>query len=133
MRIRVKDWGECMLTFDKIKEAVRAKDGHVYERWAIEKWLSENGNRSSLTNQIIDPTLQVLTDEDEGQGARHVDPSPTPPRESAGNVGGAYNPESPTSMRPAEEGVARRKSVNESLSPEAQSLKKFSLQWLTVC
>jgi hypothetical protein len=61
-----KDWGECMLTFDKIREAVKAADGHIYERWAIEKWLSENGNRSPLTNQVIDPALIVLNDEDEG-------------------------------------------------------------------
>eukprot|EP00960_Hanusia_phi_P040851 754694-Hanusia_phi.AAC.1 len=103
-----KDWGECMLTFDKIKEPVsllepivrlrlltmtavvqvRAKDGHVYERWAIEKWyqlvaselfidpdccrLAENNNRSPLTNVTIDPTLVPLTDEDDGVGARHV-------------------------------------------------------------
>ncbi len=47
-----KDWGECMLTFDKIKEPVKAADGHIYERWAIAKWLSENANRSPLTNQV---------------------------------------------------------------------------------
>ena len=79
-----KDWGECMLTFDKIKEAVKAADGHIYERWAIEKWLSENGNRSPLTNQIIAPDLIVLTDEDEGQGARFVEA----PAEAAGGGDG---------------------------------------------
>jgi len=36
---------------------VRAGDGHVYERWAIEKWLAENDNRSPLTNSIIDARL----------------------------------------------------------------------------
>ena len=72
-RKKQKDWGECMLTFDKIREAVKAADGHIYERWAIEKWLSENGNRSPLTNQVIAPDLVVLTDEDEGQGARFVE------------------------------------------------------------
>jgi hypothetical protein len=41
-----------MLTFDKIKEPVKAADGHIYERWAIAKWLSENANRSPLTNQV---------------------------------------------------------------------------------
>lgn len=65
-RKRAKDWGECPLTFDKIKEPVRAGDGKVYERWAIKKWLEENNNRSPLTNTNIGPTLVPLTDEDEG-------------------------------------------------------------------
>jgi hypothetical protein len=48
-----KDWGECVLTCESIKVPVRAKDGHIYEKWAIEKWLRENKNRSPLTNVII--------------------------------------------------------------------------------
>ena len=63
---RAKDWGECPLTFDKIKEPVRAGDGKVYEKWAIKKWLEENNNRSPLTNTNIGPTLTPLNDEDEG-------------------------------------------------------------------
>ena len=66
-RKRAKDWGECPLTFDKIKEPVRAGDGKVYEKWAIKKWLEENNNRSPLTNTNIGPVLTPLTDEDEGQ------------------------------------------------------------------
>eukprot|EP00286_Rhodomonas_abbreviata_P007359 CAMPEP_0181317028 /NCGR_PEP_ID=MMETSP1101-20121128/16210_1 /TAXON_ID=46948 /ORGANISM="Rhodomonas abbreviata, Strain Caron Lab Isolate" /LENGTH=323 /DNA_ID=CAMNT_0023424315 /DNA_START=370 /DNA_END=1337 /DNA_ORIENTATION=- len=71
---RQKDWGECPLTFDSIREPVRAGDGKVYERWAIAKWLEENGNRSPLTNVVIDPTLVPLTDSDEGlvKGERFV-------------------------------------------------------------
>ena len=85
-----KDWGECMLTFDSIKEAVKAADGHIYERWAIAKWLSENGNRSPLTNQVIASTLVVLTDQDEGQGARHVE-APSPVQARGGVGGGAVD------------------------------------------
>jgi hypothetical protein len=72
---RLKDWGECPLTFDKIKEPVRAGDGKVYEKWAIKKWLEENNNRSPLTNCVITNVLTPLTDEDEGvvKGERHVD------------------------------------------------------------
>lgn len=61
---RAKRWGECPLTMDAIKEPVRAGDGKVYERWAIEKWLKENANRSPLTNVKIDPKLTLLTDAD---------------------------------------------------------------------
>jgi hypothetical protein len=79
-----KDWGECPLTFDAIKEPVRAMDGKVYEKWAIEKWLAENNNRSPLTNVVIDPTLTPLSENDEGtvRGERFVAPemtSPAPP------------------------------------------------------
>lgn len=71
---RQKDWGECPLTFDVIQHPVRAGDGKVYERWAIEKWLKENGNRSPLTNVVIDPKLIPLADSDEGtvKGERFV-------------------------------------------------------------
>ena len=31
-----------MLTCESIKTPVRAQDGHIYEKWAIEKWLREN-------------------------------------------------------------------------------------------
>ena len=80
---RQKDWGECPLTFDKIKEPVRAMDGNVYERWAIKKWLEENGNRSPLTNVVIDPTLTPLQDSDEGtvKGSRFVS---SPPKDKDG-------------------------------------------------
>ena len=73
---RQKDWGECPLTFDAIKEPVRAADGNVYERWAIKKWLEENGNRSPLTNVIISPDLTPLQDSDEGsvKGSRYISP-----------------------------------------------------------
>jgi len=54
------NWGDCPLTMDTIKVPVRAGDGKVYERWAIEKWLKENANRSPLTNVIIDPKLTPL-------------------------------------------------------------------------
>ena len=92
-RVACKDWGECMLTFDTIKEAVKAADGHIYERWAIERWLAENGNRSPLTNQVIDTTLVVLADEDEGQDSGVVEPPAVPDRGGAGvhqvSVGGS--------------------------------------------
>lgn len=73
---RLKDWGECPLTFDAIKEPVRAGDGNVYERWAIKKWLEENGNRSPLTNVIISSVLTPLQDTDEGtvKGSRYISP-----------------------------------------------------------
>jgi hypothetical protein len=73
---RIKDWGECPLTFDAIKEPVRAGDGNVYERWAIKKWLEENGNRSPLTNVIISAVLTPLQDADEGtvKGSRYISP-----------------------------------------------------------
>jgi len=73
---RQKDWGECPLTFDSIKEPVRAADGNVYERWAIKKWLEENGNRSPLTNVVIGPELTPLQDSDEGtvRGSRYISP-----------------------------------------------------------
>ena len=73
---RQKDWGECPLTFDSIKEPVRAGDGNVYERWAIKKWLAENGNRSPLTNVVITPELTPLQDTDEGtvKGSRYISP-----------------------------------------------------------
>ena len=76
---RLKDWGECPLTFDAIKEPVRAADGNVYERWAIKKWLEENGNRSPLTNVIINPSLTPLLDSEEGtvKGSRHISPDKT--------------------------------------------------------
>jgi hypothetical protein len=59
-----KDWGECVLTCEAIKTPARAQDGHTYEKWAIEKWLRENKNRSPLTNVIISPELTLLTDAD---------------------------------------------------------------------
>ncbi|EKX52126.1 hypothetical protein GUITHDRAFT_133858 [Guillardia theta CCMP2712] len=59
-----KDWGECVLTCEPIKTPVRAADGHIYEKWAIEKWLRENKNRSPLNNIIISPELVPLTDKD---------------------------------------------------------------------
>jgi hypothetical protein len=73
---RLKDWGECPLTFDSIKEPVRAGDGNVYERWAIKKWLEENGNRSPLTNVVITPELTPLLDTEEGsvKGSRYISP-----------------------------------------------------------
>jgi hypothetical protein len=76
---RIKDWGECPLTFDSIKEPVRAGDGNVYERWAIKKWLEENGNRSPLTNVIISPELTPLMDTEEGivKGSRYISPDKT--------------------------------------------------------
>eukprot|EP00286_Rhodomonas_abbreviata_P014640 CAMPEP_0181331360 /NCGR_PEP_ID=MMETSP1101-20121128/24454_1 /TAXON_ID=46948 /ORGANISM="Rhodomonas abbreviata, Strain Caron Lab Isolate" /LENGTH=555 /DNA_ID=CAMNT_0023440803 /DNA_START=44 /DNA_END=1711 /DNA_ORIENTATION=- len=55
------DWGECMLTLQKIQEPVRAGDGNVYERWAIEKWLASNNNCSPLTMCRISPELTPLT------------------------------------------------------------------------
>jgi hypothetical protein len=47
----------------------------VYERWAIKKWLDENGNRSPLTNVVISHVLEPLRDTDEGlvRGERHVE------------------------------------------------------------
>ena len=77
---RQKDWGECPLTFDSIKEPVRAGDGNVYERWAIKKWLEENGNRSPLTNVIISSELTPLQDSDEGiiRGSRYISPERKP-------------------------------------------------------
>jgi hypothetical protein len=76
-----KDWGECPLTFDTIKEPVRAMDGKVYERWAIEKWLAENNNRSPLTNVVIGSTLTPLSDAEEGfvRGERFVAQEPSAP------------------------------------------------------
>lgn len=76
---RLKDWGECPLTFDSIKEPVRAGDGNVYERWAIKKWLEENGNRSPLTNVVITPELTPLLDTEEGsvKGSRYISPDKT--------------------------------------------------------
>jgi len=110
-----KDWGECMLTFDSIKEAVKAADGHIYERWAIAKWLSENGNRSPLTNQVIASTLVVLTDQDEGQGARHVEaPSPVQAR---GGVGGGAVDGSVAEGVTTGHGVVGKLVVNDSFSP----------------
>ncbi|KAJ1492074.1 hypothetical protein T484DRAFT_1772624 [Baffinella frigidus] len=74
-RVKLKDWGECPLTFDKIREPVRAGDGKVYECWAIKKWLAENGNRSPLTNVVVSSVLEPLKDTEEGlvKGERHVD------------------------------------------------------------
>ena len=63
-----KDWGECVLTCEAIKVPVRAQDGHIYERWAIEKWLRENNNRSPLNNITISPELTPLTDADHTSG-----------------------------------------------------------------
>eukprot|EP00960_Hanusia_phi_P009864 287372-Hanusia_phi.AAC.7 len=62
-----KDWGECVLTCEPIKVPVRAADGHIYEKWAIEKWLRENKNRSPLNNIIISPDLVLLTDKDHAE------------------------------------------------------------------
>lgn len=63
------DWGECVLTCDTIRVPVRASDGHIYEKWAIEKWLKENNCRSPLTNVQISPALTLLTDKDIPGGA----------------------------------------------------------------
>ena len=54
---------ECPITRQQIREPVRAADGFIYEREAIEAWLArpESGGRSPMTNQqLADITREAM-------------------------------------------------------------------------
>ena len=55
--------GMCPLTLDVFKDPVIIRDGHTYERAAIQSWLERN-HKSPLTDEVIprdDPLIPNLT------------------------------------------------------------------------
>ena len=53
----------CPLTLDVFKDPVIIRDGHTYERAAIQSWLERN-HKSPLTDEVIprdDPLIPNLT------------------------------------------------------------------------
>ena len=43
----------CPITCDIMKDPVSAKDGHTYERSAIQRWFDEGKLSSPVTNEIM--------------------------------------------------------------------------------
>ena len=73
---------ECPITRQEIREPVRAADGFVYERAAIEAWLgrSGSGGRSPMTNQpLVDSTLSPVRRELHMERLDHQEPEPQRP------------------------------------------------------
>ena len=72
----------CPITYDIMHDPVSARDGHTYERSAIQRWFDEGKRSSPVTNEIMLSTdlipnhfvkAQISTWRDQNEGDAGVD------------------------------------------------------------
>ena len=72
----------CPITYDIMHDPVSARDGHTYERSAIQRWFDEGKRSSPVTNEIMLSTdlipnhfvkAQISTWRDQKEGDAGVD------------------------------------------------------------